>query len=187
MELVSMFAAALLLFIIIAVCAGCSFAFRKIKQNGFKSIKNLIMVPAIFLLILLLTVGVCYNISHKHWIKTTIELKESFPEINKIEFDKPTPTLYVEFHVDSTVDFNKAEEIFLNFLNKLDEDLLNEIIKNADIHTPADICVYFVSDTKSNNDIIDFTSNSDYTDWICTYPTDGNPLHGKEYQANLLQ
>ena len=39
MELVSMFAAALLLFLIIA---SCSFAFRKIKQNGFKSIKNLL-------------------------------------------------------------------------------------------------------------------------------------------------
>lgn len=61
MELVSMFTAALLLFIIIAVCAGCSFAFRKIKQNGFKSIKNLIIVPVIFLLILLLTVGVYYK------------------------------------------------------------------------------------------------------------------------------
>lgn len=187
-----MFAAALLLFIIIAICAGCLFAFHKIKamysQNGFKSIKKLIIVSVIVLLILFLTIGVYYNISHKHWIETTSELKDNFSEINKMAFSKPTPTLNIKFYVNDTVDFNRAEEIFLVFLNKLDEDLLNELIKNADIHPPSDICVYFVSNTKSdNNIIIDFTSNSDYTNWICTYPTDRNALYGKEYQATLLQ
>ncbi len=194
MEFVSVIVIAVFILIIIAICAGIAFAFRKIKamymQNGFKAIKKLIIISVSVLLVLFLAIGLYYNISHKHWIEATGNLKESFSEINKIEFNKPTPTLNIVFYADDTIDFNIAEEIFLVFLNELDEDLLNELIKNADIYAyaPSDISVYFVSDAKKdNNVIIEFLSNGDYTDWKCVYPTDGNALYGKEYQAVLLK
>ncbi len=189
MEYVSALAVIFLVFIFTAICAGGCIAFRKVKamysQDGFKAIKKIFIVSVIILLILFLTIGVYYNISHKHWIEATGKLTESFPEINKIEFNKPTPTLNVVFYVDETVDSERAEEIFLSFLNKLDEELLNELIKNADIYSPAYIWAYFISDFDGNNVIVEFASNLDYTNWRCI--TEGSVLYGKEYQSILLQ
>ncbi len=189
MEYVSVLAVIFMVFIFIAAGAGCCVAFRKVKemysQNGFKSIRKIIIVSVVVLLTLFLAIGVYYNISHKHWIEATRELKENFPEINKIEFNKPTPTLNVVFYVDNTVDSERAEEIFFSFLNELDEELLNEIIKNADIYSPTYIWAYFISDSDGNNVIVEFASTSDYINWRCI--TEGNILYGKEYQSILLQ
>lgn len=177
-------AGAILIFLIpIAVLAVLALVFLKAKavvlQGGFKALKKPVLIFVSVLLVLLAVIGIYYCVSHRHWIKTTGELKGEFSEIKDISFYKPTPTLNVRFCTDDTVDFEKSEEIFLAFLDELDDELLYEMINNADYYAPSDISVFFVSD--SGEFISEFSAYADYNDWINTY-ANGNYLQGKKYK-----
>ena len=177
-------AGAILIFLIpIAVLAVLVMVFLKARaivlQGGFKALKKPVLIFVSVLLVLLTVIGIYYCVSHRHWIKTTGELKSEFSEIKDISFYKPTPTLSVRFCTDDTVDFEKSEKIFLAFLDELDDELLYEMINNADYYAPSDISVFFVSD--SGEFISEFSAYADYNDWINTY-ANGNYLQGKKYK-----
>lgn len=177
-------AGAILIFLIpIAVLAVLVMVFCKARaivlQGGFKALKKPVLIFVSVLLILVAVIGIYYCVSHRLWIKTTAELKSEFSEIKDISFYKPTPTLHVRFCTDDTVDFEKSEKIFLAFLDKLDNELLYELINNADYYAPSDISVFFISD--SDEFIAEFSSYSDFTDWTNIY-ADGKYLQGKKYQ-----
>ncbi len=177
-------AGAILIFLIpIAVLAVLVMVFLKARaivlQGGFKALKKPVLIFVSVLLVLLTVIGIYYCVYHRHWIKTTGELKSEFSEIKDISFYKPTPTLSVRFCTDDTVDFEKSEEIFLAFLDELDDELLYEMINNADYHAPRDISVFFI--TESNEFIAEFSSYPDFTDWTNIY-SDGEYLQGEKYQ-----
>lgn len=177
-------AGAILLFLIpIAVLAALVLVFLKARavvlQGGFKALQKPVIIFVSILLVLLAVIGIYYCVSHRLWIKTTGELKSGFPEIKDISFYKPTPTLNVRFCTDDTVDFEKSEKIFLAFLGKLDDELLYEMINNADYYAPSDISVFFVSD--SGEFISEFSAYADFDDWTNIY-ANGNYLQGEKYK-----
>ncbi len=186
MEYVSILFILFLILLIVAICVGFIKIIKILKakysQGDRKEKIRFIIIFISVILALVMAVVICYNITHKHWIETTNNLKENYPEISSISFDKPTPTLYIGFYVNDTVDYNGCEEIFLN---EFDTELLDELIKNTDSNVPSDIMVSFISDSDKKTVAIDFNSGEGYTEWRCTYPLENNILYGKEYKLTF--
>ncbi len=189
MEYVSVLFIFFLILLIIAICVGFIKILKILKAkysqgNRKEKIKFTIVFISV-ILVLVMAVVICYNITHKQWIVTTNSLKENFSEISSIYFEKPTPMLYIRFSVDDTTDFNRMEEIFAAFLNELDEELLNELIQNAGAHAPGEISVWFSFTSDEHIGVLSFISDHEYDDWRCDYPIENNSLYGKEYKVTF--
>lgn len=152
-----------------------------------KKSKPFRVMSIITVLAVSLSCVIWYNISHREWIKMCVDVKERFPFISEISYDKPTPALYITFDVDTSVDFNDMEKIFLCFLDSFDEDFLNEIIKNTGSHKPMmiDVCFSYISDTESS--VLVFKAKGhDYFNWKCIFLEENNDMYCREYTSHLL-